>query len=313
MTFHHQSVLSDEVLEQLNGLELRRLVDGTLGAGGHSRRILDSFPDCRVLGIDRDRSAIAAAGENLARFGDRITIRRGPFSKLSEYCDEQDWQTVDAILLDIGVSSHQIDSPERGFSHRFDGPLDMRMDQNAKLTASQILNTWSEKDIADILYKYGEERKSRRIAREITKTRTERPLSRTSELKALIERVLKPRPRQAPPATRTFQALRIAVNQELDELETALQAAHDRLRPGGRLLIISFHSLEDRIVKHFFKHKAETCICPPDFPICTCDKTATMKILTKRPIQASENERNTNRRAASAKLRAAEKLQETKS
>jgi 16S rRNA (cytosine1402-N4)-methyltransferase len=304
----HIPVLAGDVLQAFAVLEKPRIIDGTLGLGGHSAMLLESIPDSQILGIDRDDTALREAAQRLAPYGDRVQLFRGPFSALAEFAEEAGWETVDGILLDVGVSSPQIDTPARGFSHRFDGPLDMRMDRRLKETAATLLNTESEEELADIFFYYGEERHARRVARAVVKRREERPWARTAEFAELVEQVVG-RPRHGPPpATRCFQALRIAVNDELGELDRALAAAVPLLATGGRLAVISFHSLEDRIVKQFYRHEASTCVCPPDIPVCICDKVATLRIVTRKPITASAAERESNRRAGSAKLRVAEKL-----
>lgn len=307
MDFHHRSVMPREVLEYLVTSKALRIVDGTLGRGGHSELILQQSDVVEILGIDRDADAIHAAGQLLDKYADRFHVKRGGFADMQAYMKELGWDNVDGILLDLGVSSHQIDTAERGFSHRLDGPLDMRMDRRSRLTAAQVLNTASEVELARIFFEYGEERKSRRIAAAVVKRRQERPWSRTREFAELVEGIVGYAQR-LPAATRCFQALRIAVNQELEQLNTALKSAVDMLRPGGRLVVISFHSLEDRAVKHFFREEEKTCVCPPDFPECRCNKRARLRVLTKRPITAAEDEVSANRRAASAKLRAAERI-----
>ena len=301
--------MPDVVVAHLNATTCRRIIDGTLGGGGHARCLLEASASSELLGIDQDEAAIEAAGRNLAAFGDRVHIRRGPFSQMAEFAEELGWDSVDGILLDVGVSSHQIDTPTRGFSHRADGPLDMRMDRRSPVTAATILNHESEANLTRIFRDYGEERQARRIARAVVRRRQEKPWERTGELAELLEKVLGPsRPGSLPVSTLPFQALRIAVNEELEELEDALIAAADLLAVGGRLVVIAFHSLEDRMVKQFFRRAEATCVCPPDFPVCRCGKTATLRVVTRKPDRASETERAVNRRAASARLRAAEKL-----
>lgn len=304
--FLHVSVLRQEAMDFLAELPGPRVVDGTLGGGGHSQALLERNPSCQILGIDRDPAALQAATERLAPYGERFHAWHGTFSQMEEAAHENGWDHVDGILLDIGVSSPQIDTPERGFSFRFDAPLDMRMDPSGTdATAADLLNTLSQKELADIFWKYGEERFSRPVARAIVERRETRPWSTTAELAQLLERIIGwPHQHGLHPATRVFQALRIAVNHELDELEEALRAAERLLSPDGRLVVISFHSLEDRIVKHFLQHAALSCICPPTLP-CTCHKQVTFVPLTKKPVTATEEELSQNSRSSCAKLRAA--------
>ena len=304
----HIPVLAEEVLRAFAHLREPRIIDGTLGLGGHSALLLDRIPGSRILGIDRDDGALREAARRLALYGDRVLLFRGAFSAMADFAAEAEWAQVDGILLDVGVSSPQIDTPARGFSHRFDGPLDMRMDRRSPETAATILNTESEEELADIFYHYGEERHARRVARAVVKRREEKPWARTAEFAELVERVVGHSKHGPPSATRCFQALRIAVNDELGELDRALVAAVSLLAPGGRLAVISFHSLEDRIVKQFYRHEALSCICPPDIPVCVCQKVPTLREVNRKPIVASPEECEANRRAASAKLRVAEKL-----
>ena len=307
--FKHLPVLYREVLEYLTFDGPCRVIDGTLGSGGHSSLILKANPQAEVLGIDRDDEALERAGENTGFAGERIKMIRGNFSQLAASANEIGWDSVDGILLDVGVSSPQIDDSKRGFALRMDGPLDMRMDRRSQLTASRILNKRSEAELADIFYYYGEERRSRRLARAIVERREEKPFERTLEFAELCEKVLgKSRPGKLPTPTKCFQALRIAVNDELEELKTALKEAIPLLKKGGRLAVISFHSLEDRIVKEFFREQAASCVCPPGLPLCICDHPAKVRILTRRPVTAQADEIEFNKRAASARLRVAEKL-----
>lgn len=308
--FKHLPVLYREVVDFLAaGDKPCRLIDGTLGCGGHSSLILKANPQAQLLGIDRDGDALERAGEILNFAADRITLKRGNFSELADFASEVEWDSVDAILLDIGISSPQIDDAERGFALRLDGPLDMRMDKRSPLTASRILNNSSETELARIFYEYGEERRSRRLARAIVERREEKPFERTLEFADFCEKVLgKSRPGKLPTPTKCFQALRIAVNDELGELKKALHDAVPLLKSGGRLAVISFHSLEDRIVKEFFREQAASCVCPPGLPVCVCKHKAKVKILTRKPVTAKPDEIEFNRRAASAKLRVVEKL-----
>jgi 16S rRNA (cytosine1402-N4)-methyltransferase len=285
------------------------VIDGTVGGGGHAEAILKAAADVHLLGIDRDDEALAAAGMRLSDFGPRVSLVRGSYTEMRELARDQGWSEVDRILLDLGVSSHQIDTGNRGFSHRQDGPLDMRMDRRSPVTAASILNRASQEELARIFREYGEERQAARVAHAVVERRQQRPWERTGEFAELVTRIVgHPRHGHLPPATRCFQALRIAVNQELEQLQQGLERAVELLAPGGRLVVISFHSLEDRMVKNFFRQAALTCVCPPDFPECRCDKQATLKVLTRKPEQATAEELEQNRRAAPAKLRAAEKL-----
>ncbi len=307
--FKHLPVLYREVLEYLTFDGPCRIIDGTLGSGGHSSLILKANPQAEVLGIDRDDEALERAGENTGFAGGRIKMIRANFSQLASSANAAGWDFVDGVLLDVGVSSPQIDDSKRGFALRLDGPLDMRMDRRSQLTASRILNKRSETELADIFYYYGEERRSRRLARAIVERREEKPFERTLEFAEFCEKVLgKSRPGKLPTPTKCFQALRIAVNDELEELKTALKEAVPLLKKGGRLAVISFHSLEDRIVKEFFREQAASCVCPPGLPLCVCDHPAKLEILTKKPVKAQADETGFNKRAASARLRVAEKL-----
>lgn len=308
-SFHHIPVLQQEAIRLLRELPGQRIVDGTLGGGGDTQALLEQDDKREVLGIDRDPAALEAATRRLAPFGDRFHPWHGTFSQMEMAVAQQGWKTVDGILLDIGVSSPQIDTPERGFSFRFDAPLDMRMDPtSADPTAADLLNTLPQEALADLFWTYGEERLSRPIARAIVERRRERPWATTGELAQLLERIVgRARQHGLPPPTRVFQALRIAVNHELEELEEALRAAERLLAPGGRLVVISFHSLEDRIVKRFFQHAALACLCPPAVPRCICHKQITFQPLTKKPITATEEELAQNPRATCAKLRAAQR------
>ncbi len=307
--FHHIPVLQQEALQFFQELPGERIVDGTLGGGGDSQALLEQNPQREVLGIDRDPAALEAAAQRLAPFGSRFHPWHGPFSQMEEAAAQRGWKTVDGILLDIGVSSPQIDTPERGFSFRFDAPLDMRMDPSSPdPTAADLLNTLPQETLADLFWTYGEERLSRPIARAIVERRKDRPWATTGELARLLERVVgRTHQHGLPPPTRVFQALRIAVNHELEELEQALRAAERLLSPGGRLVVISFHSLEDRMVKRFFQHASLTCLCPPAVLRCVCHKQVTLQPLTRKPLSASPEEIARNPRAACAKLRAAQR------
>lgn len=308
-TFQHQPVLTSQVLAYLAVKPGCRVIDGTLGAGGHAEAILKSAEDVHLLGIDRDDEALAAAKARLQGFGSRVHLVRGSYTEMPVLVEELGWPRADRILLDLGVSSHQIDTANRGFSHRQDGPLDMRMDRRSRVTAAGILNHASQEELTRIFREYGEERYAARVAHAAVERRQQRPWERTGEFAELVSRIVgRPRHGHLPPPTRCFQALRIAVNQELEQLQQGLEQAVELLAPGGRLVVISFHSLEDRMVKNFFRQAALTCVCPLDFPECRCDKQATLKVLTRKPQQATPEELEQNRRAAPAKLRAAEKL-----
>lgn len=301
----HVPVLYNEVLEWLTPTTPEHYIDGTVGAGGHAWEILEaSSPDGQLLGLDADPKALKIARERLADFGDRITLVHANFDTLETVAPAYGFEAVAGILLDLGLSSMQLADTTRGFSFQEEGPLDMRFDPRQPQMAADLVNNLPADELADILRRYGEERYSRRIAQAIE---AERPVHTTQELVAIIERVV-PTREKVHPATRTFQALRIATNDELGALERALPQAVDLLKPGGRLAIISFHSLEDRIVKHSFREAAQDCICPPELPICVCDHEPTLKVLTKKPITPSTNEIEHNPRSRSAKLRVAARV-----
>lgn len=304
--FTHQTVLRDEMVEFVCGASGSVVVDATLGLGGHSEAILEAT-GFDVVGIDQDSSAIFLAEERLARFGKRFQAVNANFAAIGEAVTEDD---IAAIVADLGVSSMQLDDAARGFSFRASAPLDMRMDRKEGLSARELLETSTEAEIADILYFYGEERRSRKIARWITeRNEAGQPITTTDELANLVERAIGRRPGdKIHPATRTFQALRIAVNRELDVLKEFIPAAIEKLNPGGVLAIISFHSLEDRIVKQAFQRLSGKCSCPPRIPKCICGAEKTVEILTKRPIIPSEDEQEMNPRSRSAKLRACKRL-----
>ena len=304
--FSHQPVLYQEVLAFLQPRSGGHYVDGTLGLGGHAQGILQaSGPNGRLLGLDVDPQALALAAQRLAVFGERASLVRGSYARLTEHLVAIGWPQVDGILLDLGASSLQFDQAERGFSFQQEGPLDMRFDPQSALTAGQIVNEWSEEDLAEVLFRYGEERKSRKVARAIVKAR---PLTATSELAGVVATALGGRRSGLHPATRSFQALRIAVNGELDSLKAALPQAVAALSSGGRLAVISFHSLEDRAVKLFMRRESRDCICPAEQLTCTCGHVATIKELTHKPVGPGELEEQANPRARSARLRVAERL-----
>ena len=304
--FTHQPVLYQEVLAFLQPRSGGRYVDGTLGLGGHAAGILQaSSPEGRLLGLEVDPQALGLAAQRLAAFGERASLVRGSYAKLAEHLAAAGWAQVDGILLDLGASSLQFDRAERGFSFQLEGPLDMRFDPQGALTAGQIVNEWSEEDLADVLFRYGEERQSRRVARAIVKAR---PLKTTNDLAAAVTTALGGRRGSVHPATRSFQALRIAVNRELDSLDAALPQAVAALHRGGRLAVISFHSLEDRAVKAFMRQESRDCICPPEQLTCTCEHVASLNELTRKPVRPGEQEEEANPRARSARLRVAERL-----
>ena len=308
--YGHLPVLPDEVLHFLSLRPGPLVVDGTVGLGGHAEQVLDADDAAELIGIDRDTAALDRAGHRLERFGDRVRLVHDNFREIGRVLDQLGVATADAVLLDIGVSSLQLDDPNRGFSFRSDGPLDMRMDRSRGLTAAEWLAEAEVREIEEILFRYGEERYARRIARAIVEARTRGSLETTAALAAVIRRAVPGAGRQQriDPATRSFQALRIVVNEELAHLEAGLAAAFDRLSVGGILAVISFHSLEDRIVKTFLRTRAASCVCPPDLPVCVCSKKIEAEILTRKPVTASDEERVQNPRARSAKLRAARKV-----
>jgi len=302
----HRPVLYKEIIHALQPHDSGRYVDGTLGAGGHARGILEaSAPDGHLLGLDVDPQALALARKTLAPYEQRIHLAQASYTTLSAQLAHLGWETVDGIVLDLGASSMQFDTPERGFSFTQDAPLDMRFGPHVLQTAAELVNELSERELADLIHQYGEERDSRKIARAIVKTR---PLHTTRELVAVIESVSPRRGDRIHPATRTFQALRIAVNDELASIEKALPQAVAGLGSGGRLAVISFHSLEDRIVKDFFREQSKDLVNPPYEQIYEEERKATLKEVNRKPIAPGEDEIKTNPRARSAKLRIAEKL-----
>ncbi len=302
----HEPVLYKEIIHALQPQSGGRYVDGTLGAGGHARGIMEaSAPDGRLLGLDVDPQALAIARRILAPYEHRIHLAQASYTSLSTQLAQLGWDAVDGILLDLGASSIQFDTPERGFSFQHDAPLDMRFGPHILQTAADLVNTYSERELADLIYRYGEERESRKIARAIVKAR---PIHTTRELVAVIEAVSPRRGGRVHPATRTFQALRIAVNEELGAIEEVLPQAVAALEPGGRVAIIAFHSLEDRIVKDFFREQSKDLVNPPYERIYEEERKATLKEVHRKPITPSEDEIQNNPRARSAKLRIAEKL-----
>jgi len=305
----HEPVLLAEVLAQLDPREAGRYLDGTVGAGGHAAAILErSAPSGRLLGLDVDPSALVAAGRELARFGDRAVLARANFAVCDDVARQHGFAPLDGIVLDLGLSSIQLADEERGFSFRARGPLDMRADPDLRDTAADIVNTWAEPDLRRIFAELGEEPEAARIAGAIARRRMKAHFVTADELGRFVAGVKTRRPRGIDPATKVFQAIRIAVNRELENLNAGLAAAVRVLRPGGRLAVISFHSLEDRIVKTFTREAERGCTCPPDFPICVCGNEPLMRALSRRPIRPSADEVAENPRASSARLRVAVKV-----
>ena len=302
-------MLVREVIECLKPGPGKRYLDGTLGGGGHSEQILiESRPDGQVLGLDRDDEALATARERLRRFEDRFIVRQASFADAKDILTAIGWNSVDGAVLDLGISSLQVDSPERGFSFRAMARLDMRMDRRQALDAREIVNSFAAEQLERILRDYGEEPQARRIAQAIVAGRKQQPLETTAQLVQIIERVKGRGRRDHHPATQVFQALRIAVNQELEQLQLFLESGYETLRPGGRMAIISFHSLEDRIVKQAFRKWNRACLCPPRALSCRCGWSQKVKLLTKKPVVPSASEIQSNPRARSAKMRAVERI-----
>lgn len=308
--FKHYSVLLNECIEGLNIDPDGIYVDGTAGGGGHSFAIASRLEGGRLIAIDQDEAAIAAAGARLAPLGERATVVRSNFCEIARVCGELGIDGIDGLLLDLGVSSYQLDTPERGFSYSSDAPLDMRMDKRKALSAYEVVNGYSEEKIKKILYEYGEERYSAAIAAAIVKRREKSPIESTAELSDIIKYAIPPAAREGGhhPAKRSFQAIRIEVNSELDVIEPAIRDAVSMLRPGGRIAIITFHSLEDRIVKQTFADLARGCVCPRELPVCVCGRKPVLKQVNKKPILPSAEELEENPRSRSAKLRVAVKL-----
>ena len=308
--FHHLSVLPEEVIHFLAPEAGKTYLDGTLGGGGHAALILEKAPQAFLIGMDRDQEALFASGKRLSRFGQQVSLIHGDFAGMAAELGQRGITGLDGFILDLGVSSHQLDTKERGFSFQQDAPLDMRMDTSSGKTAADLLSELPEPELEKIISEYGEERWARRIAAFIVKERAVEPITTTFRLVDIIKGAV-PKAKwdeRIHPATRTFQALRIAVNSELESLERGMRATLDLLKPGGRGVIISFHSLEDRIVKHIFREYAEGCTCPRQLPLCVCGKLPRVKLLTSRPVTATADEINQNPRARSAKLRAVEKV-----
>nr|WP_186565179.1 16S rRNA (cytosine(1402)-N(4))-methyltransferase RsmH [Lawsonibacter celer] len=309
MNFSHRPVLLAECIEALRIKPEGVYVDGTLGRAGHSLEIARRLSTGRLICIDRDQAALDAAADKLSAYGDRVTLVHGNFDRLDKLLTDLGISGVDGMLFDLGVSSPQLDDPSRGFSYRNDAPLDMRMDQTDTLTARTVVNEWPQEELRRILFQYGEERYAPAIAAAIVRARDKAPIETTLELAEVIRSAMPAaalREKQHP-AKRSFQAIRIAVNDELAAVDRMLTAAVPRLNPGGRLAVISFHSLEDRIVKNALAAAAKGCTCPPDFPVCVCGKTPQVKLISKKPIVSGAKELEENPRARSAKLRVAEK------
>ena len=308
MEFHHKPVLFEETIRSLAIRPEGTYIDGTMGGGGHSEAILKQLTTGRLLSIDQDPDAIQAAGKRLAPYPQSIRVR-GNFSQMAELARAQGIDAVDGVLLDIGVSSYQLDTPERGFSYHHDAPLDMRMSKEGP-SARDLVNTLGQQELADIIFRYGEDRSARRIAQGIVQAREQAPIETTAQLAEIIKASVPAAVRRGEghPARKTFQALRIAVNGELDRLREGLQAGFGLLKPGGRLAVITFHSLEDRIVKTAFQQAAQGCTCPKEFPVCVCGKKPKVRLTPRKPILPDEGEIKENPRARSAKLRVCEKI-----
>lgn len=312
LEFHHIPVLARECLEALDPARGGIYVDCTAGGGGHSSLIAAALPEgSRLISLDRDDEALAACRERLAPFGERVTLVKTNYSAVGDVLDSLGIDRIDGVLWDLGVSSHQLDDAERGFSYMTEAPLDMRMDQCAAKTAELVVNSYGEAELVRILRDYGEEKFAPRIAAAIVRKRADRPILTTTELASVVSGAIPAAARRAEqqhPAKRSFQAIRIEVNGELDAIAPSIEAAVERLRPGGRAAVITFHSLEDRIVKQTFASLATGCTCPPDFPVCVCGKKPIVALLNRKPILPSEEELSNNPRAHSAKLRCAVKL-----
>ena len=308
--FYHVSVLLDECIHALNIKPDGIYVDGTLGGAGHSSQIAARLTTGRLIGIDRDPKALKAAGERLAPYGDRVTLVHSNFSQIDEVLENLGIEGVDGILLDLGVSSPQLDEAERGFSYMADAPLDMRMNSEDSLTAHEVVNTWPREELRRILYEYGEERYAPQIAAAIERRRAVKPIETTLELVDVIRSAMPPQAlrEKQHPAKRSFQAIRIAVNDELGAVGRVMEVAVPKLNKGGRLAIITFHSLEDRLVKNGMASNAKGCTCPPSFPVCVCGNKPRVKLISKKPIVSGDEELERNPRARSAKLRVCEKL-----
>ncbi|MBM3934958.1 MAG: 16S rRNA (cytosine(1402)-N(4))-methyltransferase RsmH [SAR202 cluster bacterium] len=307
MDIVHRPVMVAEVLEGLQVKPGGFYIDGTLGEGGHTEAILEAAtPPPTVMGTDLDTQAIAKAAKRLERFGERAVLVHGTYVDMGRLAQERGLGAADGVLMDLGLSSLQLETPERGFSFARPGPLDMRFDNTKGRSAHQLVNGASERDLADIIFRFGEEPRSRKIARSIVSAR---PVETTADLVKAVERVMgRPRPGQVHPATRTFQAIRIAINKELENVENGLVEAVNVLKPGGRLVVISYHSLEDRLAKTFFAQESRDCICPPEVPVCVCGHKASIRVLTRKVITPTEKEIEENPRSRSARIRIAERL-----
>lgn len=308
--FHHVSVLLQESIEALNIRPDGIYLDGTLGGAGHSAEIAKRLTTGRLIGVDRDPAALAAAEKRLAPWMHRVTLVHANFAELDQILERLGIPAVDGMLFDLGVSSPQLDEASRGFSYMADAPLDMRMDPGDSLSAYEVVNTWPQEELRRILYAYGEERYAPQIASAIARRRAEKPIETTLELVDVIRSGMPPKAlrEKQHPAKRSFQAIRIAVNDELSAVDRMMQRAPDLLNPGGRLAVITFHSLEDRIVKNAMAQAARGCICPPEFPVCVCGRKPSLRLVSRKPIQSEEAELEFNPRARSAKLRVAEKI-----
>lgn len=312
MAFEHASVLLDEVIENMNIDPRGIYLDGTLGGGGHSYEIVKRLTTGRLIGLDQDEAAIKAAGLRLSKYKNKITIVRSNYRDMTTVLSDMEIYKVNGILLDLGVSSYQLDTPERGFSYRTDAPLDMRMDERNEKTAKDIINGYSEMELFRVIRNYGEDRFAKNIAKHIVRARMDKPIDTTFQLNEIIKAAIpaKVRARGGHPSKRTYQAIRIELNHELDVLKDSLSDMIDLLLPQGRLLIITFHSLEDRIVKEAFRTNENPCTCPPNFPVCVCEKKSKGRVITRKPILPSEEELEVNKRSKSAKLRVFEKTSE---
>ena len=309
MEFNHYSVMLQETIENLNIKENGLYVDGTLGGGGHAFEVCKRLTNGHFYGIDQDDAAICAASERLAVYGDMVTVIRNNYCNMKAALAEVGVTKVDGIVLDLGVSSYQLDTEERGFSYRFDAQLDMRMDRRQTLTAKDIVNGYSEMDLFRIIRDYGEDTFAKNIAKHIVKAREKKEIETTGELNEIIKAAIPAKMRQnGHPSKKTFQAIRIECNRELEVLKNALDELVDLLNPGGRLCIITFHSLEDRIVKTAFRNKENPCTCPPEFPVCVCGAKSMGKVIGRKPILPSKEELEINSRSKSAKLRVFEKI-----
>ncbi len=311
MEFQHKSVLLRETIDSLKVKPGGIYVDGTLGGGGHAFELCSRLgKDGRLIGIDQDEAAISAASERLSEYKGQVTIVRSNYSRMPQVLDELGIGKVDGIYLDLGVSSYQLDTPERGFTYREDVPLDMRMDQRKPMTAADIVNAYSEEKLYRVIRDYGEDKFAKNIAKHIVRKRQEKPIETTGELVEAIKAAIPARVRATGghPAKQTFQAIRIELNGELEVLESSIDRMIERLNPKGRLAVITFHSLEDRIVKHKFRENEQPCICPPDFPVCVCGRVSKGRVITRKPIIHTEEEEKENNRAKSSKLRVFERV-----